>query len=93
MRLKGLYSLENKTHERILNKVDQQCGLAGGGYIQILMAQILLKVQNNVGFVLVPTWKGGDKVSSISTFPLGMMKDSKTKRCLEIHEMAKRGRK
>ena len=37
------------------------------------------EVQNNVGFVLVPTWKGGDKVSSISTFPLGMMKDSKQK--------------
>ncbi|PTJ45058.1 ABC transporter substrate-binding protein [Mammaliicoccus sciuri] len=38
------------------------------------------EVQNNVGFVPVPTWKGGDKVSSISTFPLGMMKDSKNKK-------------
>ncbi|TFU56304.1 extracellular solute-binding protein, partial [Gemella sp. WT2a] len=28
------------------------------------------EVQNNVGFVPVPSWEGGKKVSSISTFPL-----------------------
>jgi multiple sugar transport system substrate-binding protein len=36
-------------------------------------------VQDNVGFVNVPSWEGGDPVSSVSTFPLGMMRDSENK--------------
>ena len=37
------------------------------------------EVQGNVGFTTIPTYDGGEEVSSVSTFPIGMMKDSQNK--------------
>lgn len=37
------------------------------------------EVQGNVGFTTVPGWEGKGSTANISTFPLGMMKDSENK--------------
>lgn len=36
-------------------------------------------VQGNVGFSTVPSWEDGESISSVSTFPLGMMNESDNK--------------
>ena len=37
------------------------------------------EVLGNVGFTNVPSWEGGEQVSAVSTFPLGMMESSQNK--------------